>query len=219
MKKIIAFNGSPRKSGNTSILLEHFFNGVKNNSNLVEEFNAQEINLNYCRGCLRCNLLGRCSITGDEWEVISKKILDSDIIVFASPVYFHHVTAPLKKILDRFRSFVHVQISETGLIHTPREKWNKDFVLLLCMGSSNISDAKPIIELFDFITSILGPGNKLHAITATRLAVVKQVLKTEEQLKDLYPKLNLPINLAEEDYKKNQKILIDCYQLGYSLTK
>jgi multimeric flavodoxin WrbA len=141
------------------------------------------------------------------------------VIVFASPIYFHHVTAPLKKFIDRFRSFVHVQISESELIHTPWEQWNKDFVLLLCMGSSDVSDAMPVIELFRFIRSILGPDNRLHIITATRLAVLKQILKTEEELVTLYTKLNLPIHLAKGDFKKNQEVLEQCYQLGNTLTQ
>lgn len=219
MKKILAINGSMRRNGNTSVLMQQFINGAKKNTNSAEEIIAQDINLEYCRGCLRCNLIGRCSISGDDWGKISSKILDADVIVFASPIYFHHVTAPLKKFIDRFRSFVHVQISESELIHTPWEQWNKDFVLLLCMGSSDVSDAMPVIELFRFIRSILGPDNRLHIITATRLAVLKQILKTEEELVTLYTKLNLPIHLAKGDFKKNQEVLEQCYQLGNTLTQ
>ena len=219
MKKILAINGSMRRNGNTSVLMQQFINGAKKNTNSAEEIIAQDINLEYCRGCLRCNLIGRCSISGDDWGKISNKILDADVIVFASPIYFHHVTAPLKKFIDRFRSFVHVQISESELIHTPWEQWNKDFVLLLCMGSSDVSDAMPVIELFRFIRSILGPDNRLYIITATRLAVLKQILKTEEELVTLYTKLNLPIHLAKGDFKKNQEVLEQCYQLGNTLTQ
>lgn len=219
MKKILAFNGSPRKNGNTYYMLQHFLNGAKDVTESIEEINAHDINLEYCRGCLRCNLIGKCSVTGDDWEKLSGKILDADVLVFASPVYFHHFTASLKKILDRFRSFFNVQITEEGLKHTPYKQWNKDFVLLLCMGSSDDSDAKPIIELFEYINSILGDKNRLHIITATRLVVSRQVVKTEEELKELYPKLNLSVHLAKEDFKKNQNVLKQCYQLGSSLSQ
>ena len=219
MKKILAFNGSMRKNGNTSILLQHFLKGTKDFAASAEEITAHSINLKYCRGCLRCNLIGHCSINEDDWGKISEKILDADIIVFASPIYFHHITAQLKKLLDRFRSFVHIQITESGLKYTPRDEWNKDFVLLLCMGSSDVSNAKPVIELFGFIKSILGPNNKLHIITATRLAVLKQVTKTREELKNLYIKLNLPEHLAKEDFRKNQKVLKQCYDLGNTLAQ
>ena len=219
MKKVLTFNGSPRKQGNTSLLLQHFHDGVKQHTNLVEEINTHDIELKYCCGCLRCNILGKCATTGDDWENISKKIHEADVLVFATPIYFHHVTAPLKMLIDRFRSFIHVQITETGLIHTPHKKWNKDFVLLLCMGSSDAKDAKPVIDLFNYMTSILGSENKLHVITATRLAVVKQVIKNEEELKLLYSKLKLPVHLAKEDAKQNKEILKQCFQLGKILTQ
>jgi multimeric flavodoxin WrbA len=219
MKRVMALNGSIRKYGNTSILLQHFLDGAKNSTGIVDEIIAHDINLEYCRGCLRCNLLGRCSIRGDDWAEISNKILDANVIVFASPIYFHHITASLKKIIERFRSFVHIQMTETGLNHTPRQEWNKDIVLLLCMGSSDVSDARPVIELFEFIKSILGPKNRLHIITATRLAVIKQVIKTEAELSELYPKLGLPANLAKEDFNKNQKVLKQCFELGKKLAR
>ncbi len=218
MKKVLAFNGSPRKTGNTSTMLKKFAEGAASGNAKIELLDMGEIQLEYCRGCLRCNVLGRCSLHGDDWEQISNKIVEADVLVFASPVYFHHVPAPMKKLIDRFRSFIHVQITETGLKHTPRHAWNKDFVLLLSMGSPNPDEAQPIIDLFNFMTSILGEGNKLHVIRATRLAVVQQLLKTEEELGAMYAKMNLPVHLAAGDHKNNKTVLYDCYSLGISLT-
>lgn len=219
MKKILALNGSMRKTGNTATLLNHFLAGAQNHTDHIEKIAAHETSLEYCRGCLRCNLLKHCSIQGDDWEDISRKILKADILVFASPVYFHHVSAQLKKIIDRFRSFAHVQITEKGLKHTPWQEWKKDFVLLASMGSSDDSDAQAVIDLFTFISTILGSGNRLHVIKCTRLAVVKQLEKTEDELEALYSKMQLPEHLAKEDFERNQKLLKQCYGLGNDLTK
>lgn len=219
MKKILAFRGSPRKNGNSSILLESFVNGVSANKCDTEIIDVYDLNLKYCSGCLRCNILQRCSVSDDDWQVISKKIEESDVLVFSSPIYFHHVPAALKKIIDRFRSFANVQITETGLNHTPWKIWNKDFVLLLTMGSSDIKDAKPVTELFEFITSILGENNNLHIITATRLALAKQINKNEKELSELYQKMELPVKLAIRDYSTNKNILKQCYELGIKLSK
>jgi multimeric flavodoxin WrbA len=217
MKKVIAFNGSPRKKGNSSVMLQHFLDGVNDTSGIQEVFHANELHLEYCKGCLRCNLLGRCSNENDDWKNISAKILESDVVVFASPIYFHHLTASLKKIIDRFRSFVKVQITETGLKHTPWHEWNKDFVLLLSMGSSDEVDARPVIDLFEFMTEMLGKNNKLHIITATRLAIIGQLLKTQTELENLYTKFKLPEHLASSDASKNKKTLDHCYNLGKEL--
>lgn len=218
MKKILILDGSTRKQGNTSILLQHFIEGAKNNTGKIEKVQAKDIDIKYCNGCLRCNLIKRCSIRDDDWEDLREKIDEADILVFASPIYFHYVSAPLKNIIDRFRSFIHVQITETGLIHTPYKKWNKDFVLLLSMGSSDDSDAQPVIDLFNYMKEVMGDGNRLHVIKATRLAVIKQVQKSEEELKELYPKLQLDQGLAGNDFVKNQEVLSQCFKLGKELT-
>ncbi len=217
MKKILILDGSTRKQGNTSIMIQHFIEGA--GADQVEHVLAKDLNIKYCNGCLRCNLIKKCSIRDDDWESLSQKINEADILVFASPIYFHYVTAPLKNIIDRFRSFVHVQITETGLIHTPWNNWKKDFVLLMPMGSSDDSDAQPVIDLFDYMKDVLGDDNRLHVIKGTRLAVIKHIQKTEEELKELYPKLKLDQNLAGDDYKNNQAILRKCKELGEKLTK
>ena len=218
MKKVMAFNGSIRKSGNTTLLLQHFINGAKENTNLIEEVYAHEMNLEYCRGCTRCNMVGRCTIHNDDWGEISQKIHDADILVFATPIYFHHVSAPLKKLIDRFRSFVKVQITESGLLHTPWKSWDKDFVLLLSMGSSDAKEADPVLDLFKFFKTVLGAKNRLYTISATRLAVINQLSKSEEELSELYRKMELPVKLAKDDFRKNHELLEQAYVLGRSLT-
>lgn len=218
MKKILAFNGSPRPAGNTTHLLNAFIHGVNENGATPEVYHSHQMNIKDCTGCLRCNVLKRCSVTGDDWAEVSQKILESDVLVFASPIYFHHLPASLKSILDRFRSFAHVQITESGLIHTPHQEWKKDFVLLLSQGSPDPVDAQPVIDLFKYICSIMGSGNKLHVITGTRLAMVNHVIKNEEELVQMYRKSNLPMHLAEADYKKNMALLEECTLLGRTIS-
>lgn len=218
MKRILAFSGSPRPQGNSTYLLQHFLEGAKNKTSKLEVIHPHELNLEHCHGCLRCNILRRCSISGDDWSELSEKILKSDILVFASPVYFRHVPAPLKNIIDRFRSFVNIQITETGLIHTPYEKWEKDFVLLLTMGSPDKSEAQPIIDLLRFMISILGENNRLHIVTAGRLALTKQIIRSHEELVNVYQKLKLPEHLACIDLKANIEALNKCTSLAEKLT-
>ena len=214
---IVAFNGSPRRRGNTSLLLHELLRGAQDAGARTEEIIAEELNLKYCKGCLRCNRLQRCSIQDDDWPALSQKIRAADVVVFASPVYFHHLPASLKKVLDRFRSFIHVQITETGLKHTPWQRWQKQFVLLLSLGSSVDDDARPAIDLFIFLTSVLGPDNRLTTIVGARLAVINQVLMTRDQLRSLYPKLQLPVALADVDYERNKMLVQRCYHLGREL--
>jgi multimeric flavodoxin WrbA len=218
MKKILAFNGSPRPAGNTSHLLKAFLEGAGAAGADRTVVHSHGLDLKDCTGCLRCNILQRCSQSGDSWEGLRHRILEADVLVFATPIYFHHLPASLKRVLDRFRSFAHVRISETGLVHTPYREWKKDFVLILSQGSSDPADSQPLIDLFRYICSIMGSGNRLHVITGTRLAMVNQVIKSEEELGELYRKLGLPEQLSGEDSWKNRDLLERCYRLGEKLS-
>ena len=80
------------------------------------------------------------------------------------------------------------------------------------------SGADPVINLFRFVTSILGSGNRLHVIKATRFAVAKQVIKDKEKLRILYENLQLPADLAEQYHQMNRKILAECKRLGAKLS-
>ncbi|MBC8180906.1 flavodoxin family protein [candidate division KSB1 bacterium] len=211
---ILAFIGSPRPKGNSTLLLNKFIKGAKESGATVETIDTNRINIKYCRGCLKCNLAKRCTIRNDDFEELSKKILTADTLVFSSPVYFHHLPAGLKAIIDRFRSFNHVQILEDGLKHTPWVDWRKNFILLLSLGKPSTEDTEPIVDLFNFICEELGSGNKLTTIIGTRLAVPKQVIMEKHDLITLYEKLKIPVHLVEKDYEKNQALLKECFELG-----
>jgi FMN-dependent NADH-azoreductase len=151
--------------------------------------------------------------------VLSEKILAADVLVFAAPIYFHHVPGPLKIILDRFRSFMHVRIIETGLVHTPWHEWKKHFVLLLAMGEPSGEDARPVVELFEYITGVLGADNRLSVIAATGLAQAGQISMDAAQLRNAYGKLGLDPDRADKDYVRNQAFLTGAYELGNSMLK
>ncbi len=218
MKRILGFAGSPRRRANSTIMLNEFMRGAKQNNAATEIIDTYKIDINFCQGCLVCNVKHKCIVETDQWQDLSRKILEADVLVFASPVYFHHVSASLKRIIDRFRSFVHIQMSRDGLIHTPYHRWEKDFVLLLSMGTVEDIDAQPIIDLFEFIVDILGEKNRLFVIKAKRVAIEKQLQRPLESLKILYEKLDLPQDIVEEDFSRNQEVLKQCYDLGVRLS-
>lgn len=215
--KIFAINGSPRRNGNTSLMLAEFKRGAEEAGAVYEEVNADELNLQYCSGCLRCNIIKRCSLRGDYWPQLSEKILESDVLVLASPVYFHHFSAQMKKIIDRFRSFMHVRMTEKGIIHTPWQQWRKHFVLLMSLGDVKDSDARPVLELMDFMVAVLGRDNKLSTVIGTGLGISGQVAMPEEKLAAFYEKIGMSPDLAPEHHKRNMEWLKQCYRLGHRL--
>ncbi len=212
--KILALEGSPRWKANSSIMLDHFIDGVKSAGTEVKRVKVNEINIQPCSGCLRCNLIKRCSQRGDDWEELSRMIHDSDVLVISSPVYFFHFPSDLKKVLDRFRSFINVQITENGLIHTPWIEWKKKFVLLLSMGSPDEREGDSIVNSLKFISKEMGNKNELITFSGTRLAISGQIKFGLDKLEKLYNKLGIPIHFAEEDHKRNKKMLTKIFDFG-----
>lgn len=100
MKKILILSGSPRKNGNSDILCDEFAKGAVEAGHEVEKICVAEKNIGYCRACYACRDTGACIIKDDMAEVL-QKMIDCDVMVLASPVYFYSIDAQLKALIDR----------------------------------------------------------------------------------------------------------------------
>ena len=100
-KKVLILSGSPRKQGNSDLLCDEFMKGALESGNDVEKIRVSEKKIGYCRGCYYCTKSGgKCAINDDMAEIM-QKIINTDVIVFASPVYFYSIDAQLKALIDR----------------------------------------------------------------------------------------------------------------------
>lgn len=99
-KKVLILSGSPRKNGNSDILCDEFAKGAKEAGHEVEKIRVAEKNISYCRACYACKETGKCIIQDDMADVL-QKMIDADVIVLASPVYFYSIDAQLKALIDR----------------------------------------------------------------------------------------------------------------------
>lgn len=99
-KKVLILSGSPRKGGNSDILCDEFAKGAAENGHEVEKICVAEKNIGYCRACYACKNSGICAIKDDMAELL-QKIIDADVLVLASPVYFYSIDAQLKAVIDR----------------------------------------------------------------------------------------------------------------------
>ncbi len=100
MKKVLILSSSPRKGGNSDLLCDAFAKGAKEAGHRVTKIRVAEKKVGYCTGCYACQKTGKCVIK-DDAAAILKKMFASDVIVFASPVYFYSVCAQLKTLFDR----------------------------------------------------------------------------------------------------------------------
>lgn len=98
--KVLGILGSPRKGGNTELLLEEALKGAEAEGAEVERLRLTDYNIIPCKECLACYKEGNCIIL-DDMAKIYPKLLEADIILLASPIFFYGVTAWAKALIDR----------------------------------------------------------------------------------------------------------------------
>ena len=99
-KKVLILSGSPRKNGNSDILCDEFARGAVEAGHEIEKIRVDEKNIGYCRACYACRGTGLCAIKDDMAEVM-QKMIECDVMVLASPIYFYSIDAQLKAVIDR----------------------------------------------------------------------------------------------------------------------
>lgn len=98
--KVLAFQGSPRKKGNTEILLAAVAKGIKEEGGEIEIIRLCDLQIQPCTGCGGCDKTGRC-VLEDDMIPLCDKILAAKRVIIASPIYFYNVTAQTKAFIDR----------------------------------------------------------------------------------------------------------------------
>ena len=100
-KKVLILSGSPRKGGNSDLLCDEFMRGAQESGNEVEKIRVAEKNVAPCKGCYYCRKSGGQCVSKDDMGEILQKMIDADVLVLASPVYFYSIDAQLKAVIDR----------------------------------------------------------------------------------------------------------------------
>jgi multimeric flavodoxin WrbA len=98
--KILGLFGSPRRGGNTELLLEEALKGAEKEGAKVERLYLSDFTITPCKECHGCDDTGNCIIL-DDMEKIYPKLLEADVVVLASPIFFYGVTAWAKALIDR----------------------------------------------------------------------------------------------------------------------
>ncbi len=98
--KVLGIVGSPRKGGNTEILVAEALAAAREAGAETEIFLVADKNISGCDGCHSCGQTKVCKIK-DDMQPLYQKMETADAIIFGSPVYFHGVTAQAKAVIDR----------------------------------------------------------------------------------------------------------------------
>ncbi len=103
MIKILAIYGSPRRKGNTSLLLKRSVQGAIEAGAEIEEIFLRDLKMSPCLEIYGCKKTGRCVIQ-DDFQDVYDKILSCQGIILASPMFFYMVSAHTKILMDRCQS-------------------------------------------------------------------------------------------------------------------
>ena len=149
---VVAFNGSPRKDGNTSLMLETVCKALQEEGIETELVHLADGKVGGCIACGRCyeRKDGRCAVTTDPLNDYLDKMKAADGILFGSPTYFSGLTPELKALMDR--SFYVARANG----HLFRRKVGAAVVAVRRAGSIHVFDS---INHFFLIAQMIVPGS------------------------------------------------------------
>jgi multimeric flavodoxin WrbA len=98
--KVLGIFGSPRRGGNTETLLEEALKGAEKEGASIERLYLGDVTITPCKECHGCDDTGKCIVL-DDMGKIYPKLLEADVVILASPIFFYGVTAWAKALIDR----------------------------------------------------------------------------------------------------------------------
>ena len=160
--KIIVLEGSPNRNGSSNLLAEQFILGAKDAGHSVQVVDVAHADIHPCTGCIHCGYEGPCS-QEDDVDEIRRKVLDADMVVFVTPLYYYGMSAQLKALIDRFCAFnssIQRKHMRSALISVA---WNSDNWTFDALGTHY----KTLVRYLNFkdMGMILGAGCGTPAVT------------------------------------------------------
>ena len=166
-KKVLILSSSPRKGGNSDTLCNNFMKGAQDAGHEVEKIFLKDKKINYCVGCGYCANSGYngCAQIDDMTDVL-KKMIEADVIVMATPVYFYTMSAQMKTLIDRCCA-VYTKIK------------NKSFFFIMTAADGNKAALERTKDGFMGFLDCLDNPKDLGAIYAAGLWEKDDVKKTD----------------------------------------
>lgn len=159
--KVVAFNGSPRKEGNTAQAINIIFEELRREGIETEMIQLGGKRLSGCLACYKCaeNKDSSCIIKDDEINSFIQKMIEADGIIIGSPTYFSNVSTEVKALIDR-AGFV--SKANGGLF---KRKIGAPVVSVRRAGSNFVYSA---INFFFGIAEMIIPGSTYWNMTLSR---------------------------------------------------
>jgi multimeric flavodoxin WrbA len=140
MKKILGIMGSPRKNGNTHVLISKILESAQKEGADTKMIFLSDLIIKECDGCYSCWKGQKCG-KNDDMNNIYPLIINSDILIFGTPVYWFGPTALMKAFIDRFVYF-----------NCPENRAKikgKSAILVVPFEDEDIETATPLLQMFE----------------------------------------------------------------------
>ena len=162
-KQVLIISASPRKRGNSDLLCDQFMKGAKGSGHKVEKIFLGEKKIEYCTGCGSCADTHEC-VQDDDMGEILEKLVQSDVIVLATPVYFYTMNGQMKTFIDRI---------------APRytEISGKEFYFIVSAADGNKKAMEPTLQGFRaFLSCLDDPVEKgiVYGVGAWNIGDIKE---------------------------------------------
>jgi multimeric flavodoxin WrbA len=191
MVKILAIYGSPRRKGNTSLLLKNAVKGAVETGAEVEEIILRDLKMSPCLEIYGCKKTGRCVIQ-DDFQQVYDKLLSCQGLMLASPIFFYTVSAHTKILMDRCQSL-----------------WVKKYWL-----KKNTIENPEFTRKGLFISVGATKGKRLFEGTLLSIRYFFEILDTELWRSLLYRSLDL-----EGDIVGHPEYLLEAHRSGKELVQ
>ena len=122
MKRVIVISTSLRHGSNSDMLADKFVEGAQVAGHEVEKISLAGKNIQFCKGCLACQQLGRCVINDDVNDIMAK-VLKADVVAWATPIYYYEMSGQMKTLIDRMNAMypLDYQFRDVYLLTTAAE--------------------------------------------------------------------------------------------------
>lgn len=163
--KILAINGSRRKTGNTNSLIQSLLAPADNGGVQTEVVFLGDYNIEACTGCEGCRSSWSCTIKDDFGQIV-EKIDNADGLIFASPTYWYSVTSDMKRFIDRCYSLIQFPVSRSKWISKYQNAGKVCITAAVCEQSEASMMGNTLTLLTDFsedlgfevVESVKAPG-------------------------------------------------------------
>jgi len=184
--KVLGFMASPRKGGNSDMLLERFLEGARSSGAKTEKVNIYDYKIEFCQGChLKCWVNDdNCPRWKDDMDMLHDKMVASDLIVFSSPVY---MGAPPAKLMAFFeRSIDQKRVNLETLKVEKNKLMGKKAVVLQVNFFNDPSYQKLPFSVYERILSEVFKMNLVGSMGVADVREPGDIAQKKESLQEAY---------------------------------